>query len=340
MEVTNFIPGNWREWRRRRAWELKQQGGLPRAIAEVLGVSEEAVCRWLARARRGRPDALRHRSAPGRPPKLVAEQKRRIAEFLWHGPEAYGFTGPVGTCARIASVLQEEFAVGYHQDPVSRLLQELGWTPPMPIRRVLQRDESAIERWRTEGWPERFQQACEQRRVLVFEDEPGFYLLPGRVRTYSPRGHSPVIRSKQTRDHLSLMGGRTPPGKIYTLVRQKPLKGWHCIEFLEHLRAVTGQRRLVIGDGSPLHRRAAVRQFVAPSPGEIQVEFLPGSAPDLNPWDEGGWPPLQNVQMRNRVCHDLEELHEQFHLAGDRLRHKPHLVQAFFVQAGLELPKS
>ena len=48
------------------------------------------------------------------------------------------------------------------------------------------------------------------------------------------------------------------------------------------------------------------------------LEALPGYAPDLNPWDEGGWHHLKNVEMRNLVTHDLEELHEQFHLAVAR----------------------
>jgi hypothetical protein len=37
------------------------------------------------------------------------------------------------------------------------------------------------------------------------------------------------------------------------------------------------------------------------------------------------------------VSRDLEELHEQFHLAVGRLRHRPHVVRSFFAQAGLAL---
>jgi transposase len=340
MNATGFIPGDWREWRRLRAWQLKQQGWFQSAIAEALGVSEESVCHWLGQVRRGGFDALRHRFAPGHPPKLSDAQKRLIPEFLWHGAEAYGFTGEVWTCARVAKVIEQEFAVRYHKGHVGRLLKELGWTPQMPIRRAIQRDEQAIERWRADVWPELLKQARQQRRVLVFEDESGFYLLPGLVRTYAPRAQTPVIREKQTRDHLSVMGGMTPAGKVYTLVKQKSLNGLHCIEFLKHLRAVTGQRLLVIWDGSPIHRRALVTEFVDQSKGTIRVERLPGYAPDLNPWDEGGWNHLKNVQMSNLVCHDLEELHEQFHLAVDRLRHRPDLVKAFFAQAGLPLRKS
>jgi transposase len=314
---------------------LKEQGWHQRDLAEALGVSEETVSRWLARARAGGAEALLARSSPGRPPKLSPDQKRLIPEFLWHGPEAYGFRGQVWTRARIAQVIQEEFGVRYHKAHVGRLLKELGWTPQVPIRRAIQRDEPAIQRWRAEVWPELLRRARRERRVLVFEDESGFYLLPGLVRTYAPEAQTPVLREKQTRDHLSVMGGMTPAGKVYTLVRQEPLNGLHSVEFLIHLQTVAGERLLVIWDGSPIHRRAAVLEFVADTKGKLWLEALPGYAPDLNPWDEGGWNHLKHVQMPNLVCHDLEELHEQFHLAVHRLRKKPHLIQAFFAQAGL-----
>lgn len=319
---------------------LKRQGWYQRDIAEALGVREETVCRWLARARDGGPEALCARPGPGRPPKLSDAQKRLIPEFLWHGPEAYGFRGQVWTRARIAQVIEEEFGVCYHKGHVGRLLRELRWTPQVPIRRAIQRDEDAIRRWRVEAWPELLRRAKRERRVLVFEDESGFYLLPALVRTYAPEAHTPVIHEKQTRDHLSVMGGLTPEGKVYTLVRQESLNGLHCIEFLEHLQRVAGERLLVIWDGSPIHRRVAVTQFVAGTGGKVWVEALPGYAPDLNPWDEGGWHQLKDVQLANVVCRDLEELHEQFHLAVGRLRQKPHLVRSFFAQAGLSLEKT
>lgn len=319
---------------------LKQQGWSQRDIAEALGVREETISRWLARAHDDGPEALLARPGPGRPPKLSDAQKRLIPEFLWHGPEAYGFRGQVWTRARIASVIKEEFGVRYHKGHVGRLLQELRWTPQVPIKRAIQRDEDAIRRWRAEAWPELFSRAKRERRVLVFEDESGFYLLPGLVRTYAPEAQTPVLREQQTRDHLSVMGGMTPAGKVYTLVRQKSLNGMHAIEFLEHLRRVAGERLLVIWDGSPIHRRTAVTEFVAGTRGKIWVEALPGYAPDLNPWDEGGWHQLKNVQLANVVCRDLEELHEQFHLAVGRLRQKPHLVRSFFAQAGLYLKKT
>jgi transposase len=316
---------------------LKEQGWSRHDIAEALGVSPVSVSRWFARVRDGGPEALRAHSGSGRPPKLSSAQRRLIPEFLWHGAEAYGFRGEVWTCARVAQVIEEEFGVRYHKDHVGRLLQELHWTPQVPIRRAIQRDEKAIQRWRDDVWQDLQRRARRERRVLVFEDESGFYLLPGVVRTYAPEARTPVLREKQTRDHLSVMGGMTPEGKVYTLARQESLNGLHSIEFLVHLGHVAGDRLLVIWDGSPIHRRAEVMEFVSETRGKVWLEALPGYAPDLNPWDEGGWHHLKDVEMRNLVCRDLEELDQEFHLAVGRLRQRPHLVRSFFAQAGLKI---
>jgi transposase len=340
MATNHSAYQDWKEWRRMRALVLKQDGWRQRAIAEALGVSEPAVSQWLAAARCGGVDALRTHPAPGPLPRLTPEQKRQIPEFLWHGPEAYGFRGQVWTCARIAKVIEEELGVRYDKGHVSRLLAVLHWTPQMPIKRAIQRDEEAIERWRDEVWPDLRRRARREHRTLVFEDESGFYLLPGVVRTYAPEGRTPVLRERQTRDHLSVMGGMTPEGKIYTLTRQESLNGLHSIEFLVHLGHVAGDRLLVIWDGSPIHRRAEVTEFVSETRGKVWLEALPGYAPDLNPWDEGGWQHLKHVELRNRVCLDLEELDEEFHLAVGHLRQKPHLVRSFFAQAGLTLGKT
>ena len=337
MDTTHPIPHECREWRRFRALYLKGRGWYQRDIAEALDVSEVSVSRWLSDAQTRGPEALRARLAPGALPKLPPEQKQLIPEFLWHGPESYGFRGQVWTCARIAKVIEWEFGVHYHKSHVGRLLKDLGWTPQQPIKRAIQRDEGAIRRWREDVWPELRRRARRERRTLVFEDESGFYLLPGVVKTYAPEGLTPVLREKQTRDHLSVMGGMTPKGRVYTLIRPESLNGLHCVEFLLHLLRVAGERLLVVWDGSPIHRRAAVQEFVSSTRGRVELEALPGYAPDLNPWDEGGWHHLKNVEMRNLVCRDLDELHQELDLAVGRLRQKAHLVQSFFAQAGLAI---
>jgi len=336
MEAERTSPQDWREWRRVRAWELSQRHWAPRDIAEALGVSRPSVSRWLAAAAEGGPDCLRSRLHPGPAGKLLPGQRELIADFLWHGAEAYGFRGDVWTCDRVRQVIQEEFAVAYHKHHVARILQEIGWTPQVPITRAIQRDDEAIQRWRDQVWPELKRRARRERRALVFVDESGFYLLPSVVKTYGLRAHTPVVNEWQTRDHLSVMGGLTTTGQVYTLVRQKALTGLEVIEFLTHLGHQVNGPALVIWDRSPIHRRAAVTEFVeAVGAKNLAVELLPPYAPDLNPV-EWLWRHLKEQEMVNLTCLDLEDLHEQFHLALARVRRKPRLFPSFF--AGAELP--
>jgi transposase len=118
-------------------------------------------------------------------------------------------------------------------------------------------------------------------------------------------------------------------------VRQRSLNGLHTVEFLKHLLRCAGARLLVIWDGSPIHRRAAVKEFLASQAGRgVWVEALPAYAPDLNPV-EWAWQYLKHVELRNVTCLDLEELHRQLHLAIGRLRQKPDTVRSFFAGAGL-----
>lgn len=319
------------------AWRLKQLGWSQRDIATALGVSEAAVSQWLSQARQGGTEALRARPRCGPRPKLTPEQKRLIPDFLWHGAEAYGFRGEVWTCGRVARVIREELGISYHPGHVSRLLKSLGWTPQVPITRAIQRDEEAIEQWRDEEWPEIRRRARQERRTVVFVDESGFYLLPGIVRTYGPEGLTPVVYAHESRDHLSVMGGITPCGRVCALVRKEPLNGLHNVAFLKHLLRQIPGRLLVVWDRSPIHRRRAVKDFLRSKPGgAIHLEMLPPYAPDLNPI-EWAWQHLKHVEMKNLVCLDIEELHQEFHLALGRLRQKPHLVNSFFEGAGLEL---
>src|SRR5260370_28234277 len=142
-----------REGRRRRAWELKQQGWKPSAIAAALGVTPGAVSQWLKRAREEGVEALRRHPAPGPQPKLSAERLAHIPALLDRGAEAYGFRGQVWTCKRVAEVIRRTFGVTYHPAHVNRLLHALHHRVQRPVTRATQRNAAAIAAWWQERWP-------------------------------------------------------------------------------------------------------------------------------------------------------------------------------------------
>jgi transposase len=145
---------DWREGRRFRAFELKQQGWSQQRIAEALGVSKGAVSQWMKRAREGGGvQALKRRPAPGARPRLSEDERARVPELLERGAEAHGFLGEVWTCERVAIVIRREFGVSYHPAHVSRLLKALPQSLQKPQRRAEQRDEEAIDNWKDKKWP-------------------------------------------------------------------------------------------------------------------------------------------------------------------------------------------
>ena len=144
---------DWREERRKRAWELKEQGWQQKDIAVALGVSKGAVSQWMKRGRAGGVEALKAHPPTGVQPRLSAEQKAQLPALLAKGAEAYGFRGDVWTASRVAEVIFRTFGVRYHRDHVGRLLREADWSRQQPIERATQRDEAAIEQWAQERWP-------------------------------------------------------------------------------------------------------------------------------------------------------------------------------------------
>ena len=159
---------DWREARRKRAWDLKQQGWKQKDIATALGVSDGAVSRWLKRGRAGGVEALTEHPPKGMTPRLTAEQRAEIPGLLARGAEAYGFRGAVWTARRVAEVIARTFGVRYHRDHVGRLLRAAGWSRQQPVERATQRDEAAIRRWSEERWP-----ALKKRRATTVPRSSG-----------------------------------------------------------------------------------------------------------------------------------------------------------------------
>ena len=198
MDRRHRFPQTWQEARRERAFELKQHGWKQCEIAEALGVSPAAVSQWLAKVREHGMQAWRAKPRPTGPIKLTAAQLRSIPELLSHGAGAYGFRGEVWTCARVATIIWEEFGVSYHKAHVSRLLKRLRWTPQLPIERAVQRDEAVIKQWRIHIWPELKKRHASRAGPLSLWTSRGFISCRGT----SERTH-PADRHRCCGGHIA-----------------------------------------------------------------------------------------------------------------------------------------
>lgn len=157
------------------------------------------------------------------------------------------------------------------------------------------------------------------------------------VRTYAPIGQTPVLHEQLSRDHLSVMSGITLEGRLLMIEQDRAFKGEDVVRFLEHALHQISGKLLIIWDGSPIHRAKAVKEFLAAgAAARIQLEQLPGYAPDLNP-EEGIWKHLKYVELKNVCCRSLSELRGELRKAKERLRHKKHVILGCIRHPGLEV---
>ena len=179
--------------------------------------------------------------------------------------------------------------------------------------------------------------ALKEGTTILFADQSGFYLLPAVVRTYAPIGQTPVLHEQLSRDHLSAMSAITLEGKLYMKEQERSFKGEDAVRFLKHLMRQIEGKLLVVWDGSPIHRGRAVKDFLANgASSRLQLEQLPGYAPELNP-DEGIWKHLKYVELKNLCCQSLSELRVELRKAKERVRHKRDVILGCIRQPGFEV---
>ena len=154
------------------------------------------------------------------------------------------------------------------------------------------------------------------------------------MRTYAPRGQTPILSVPLTRDHLAVISGITAHGQLLLRLQGSAFHGADVVRFLNHLLCHLSGKLLIIWDGAPIHRDKSVKAFLAAGGAErLFLEQLPGYAPDLNP-DEGVWNYLKHVELGNVTCHNQDELRHELRLAIARLRRKPDVIRSFITHCG------
>ena len=157
---------------------------------------------------------------------------------------------------------------------------------------------------------------------------------PHRVRTWAPRGQTPVMQLAFNWKRLSVVAGVTV-WTFYFRLYPGTIKSPQIVDFLGHLRRQVPRKLLIIWDGLKAHRSRRVHQYVEASDGQLQVAFLPAYAPELNPV-EYVWGYCKQHELGNFCPRDLTHLGSFARRRLQSMQRRRTLVTAFWEQA--ELP--
>ncbi len=136
---------------------------------------------------------------------------------------------------------------------------------------------------------------------------------------------------------MSTIGALTEHGRLLLRMQRSAYRSHAVVRFLRHLLQHIPGNILVMWDGSPIHRSGMIKDFLSSDAAKrLQVERLPGYAPELNPV-EAVWHYLKHVALRNVCCDTLDEVQYELRLAVANLRHKLDILRNFPKHCGYQL---
>ena len=271
------------------------------SVARTLGVTPDAVCRWVRKVRAGGVGALAARRAPGRKPALTEKQEARLFKLVAEKtPRQLTFSFALWTIPLVGQLVERLFGVALHKSTLGRLLKRLGFSPQRPRRRAFERDEAACQEWTTQTFPRILKDVRRLRGMLLFLDECGVHENGPLARTWAPRGKRPVVRASGKRTRINVISAVSPRGRLWFRCFRGNLNGARFIGFLRDLlHDIPGRITLVL-DRHPAHVAAMTRRFLQVAP-RLTIHYLPAYAPDLNP-DEYVWGKLKGHFRRTPLA--------------------------------------
>ena len=306
--------------------------GMKKSVAaRTFGVSRTSIDRWLSVVELGNITSLKSKKR-GRPkgtrlaPHEAATTVRLITDRC---PDQLKLPFALWTREAVQHLLAERFGLAVSVWTVGRYLAKWNLTPQKPVRRAYERDPAAVQRWLDEEYPAIEKQAKAEKAEIHWGDEMGLRSDHQTGTSYGRRGQTPAIPGTGQRFRCNMMSTITNRGELSFMVFKENFHGAVFIKFVGRLLRLRDRKVLLIVDRHPAHRSAEVKRWLTRHASRVELFFLPGYSPDLNP-DEflnqdvksnapGRQRPATRTQMINGVRSYLRSTQRQ-----------PHIVRSYF----------
>jgi transposase len=317
---------------RRRVVRAVRDGGMAQVeAARVFGVSRASIHNWLRAVERSGPTALAaHKRGPKPHSRLAAYQAATVVRRIEGGcPDQLRLPFALWTREAVQQLIARRFGIRVSVWTVGRYLRQWGFTPQKPLRRAYEQDPAAIERWLQEEYPAIRSRAKAEKAAIHWGDEMGMRSDHQTGTSYGRKGETPVLPGTGRRFGCSMISAITNRGRLYFMVFRRRFTAQVFLEFLRRLVRQVRPKVFLIVDGHPVHRSASVRRWLAKQVERLQVFFLPGYSPKLNPDEWLNQDVKSNAVGRQRP-QDQGEMMSIVRSYLRRRQKQPRVVQRYF----------
>ena len=273
---------------RKRAVEAHVVGGMKQKdVAAAFGVSAYIVSQWVKRYRAAGEAALDARPkgpAKGSGTLLSSGQAKAIRQLIVDKcPEQLKLPFFLWTRDAVRELIANKYGVEISIRTAGNYLRDWGFTVQKPTRRAYEQNSDAVDRWLTEEYPALRQRAKGEKALIYWGDEMGLRSDDQTGRSYGLRGQTPVIPGTGKRFGCNMISAVTNQGHLCFQIFEGSFNAKLFLGFLARLHKQAKRKVILIVDGHPVHRAKLVQAWRTQHQDQVELIYLPGYSPELNP---------------------------------------------------------
>lgn len=300
-----------REALRMRAVRAVREEGLSQTqVIRTMGVGRTSLHEWLCSYDCGGFDALKSNAVGRKAGHTLLNQRQqgviRRAVIDKH-PDQLKLPFVLWTREAVQRLIAKRYEVTVSLKTVGNYLKLWGLTPQKPVRQAYERCSRKVQQWLDVEYPAIAKRAKKQGGEIYWGDQMGLNSEHFAGRSYSPKGKTPAITTTGRRFSCSMMSAVTNTGKLSFSILKSRFNAGVLIEFLGRLIRHSTKKVFLILDGHPCHKAKKVKAWLAERTDQIELYFLPGYSPHLNPDEYLNQDVKQTVFKRERP-EDVEHM--------------------------------
>jgi transposase len=319
-------------------------GGMKQCdVAKAFGVSAYIVSQWMKRYRAEGAAALKARPkgpAKGTRTLLTPKQAAMIRQMIVDKcPEQLKLPFFLWSREAVQALILRKCDVAVSINTAGNYLRAWGFTVQKPVRRAYEQNTTAVQRWLVEEYPTIQRRAKADKAVIYWGDEMGLRSDDQVGRSYGLRGHTPVIPGTGQRFGCNMISAITNLGHLSFQVFEGSFNVKVFLGFLTRLVKQAKRKVVLIVDGHPVHRAKLVQAWREEHKEKVEIIYLPGYSPELNP-DEMLNQDVKASALRQRRPKNVRQLKADVRSYLFSTQKRPEVVRSYFEEQHVQYAKA